>query len=118
MIEMQDRLNEYRSIRNYYFEDYYPLTGDGDLTGHDVWLAYQMHKPSDGSGIVVAFRREDSGADHCIVRLGGLSPDKLYRLTDSDTGEIVEKTGLELSEGLTLRLDNPKSSLLIKYVEQ
>lgn len=39
-------------------------------------------------------------------------------MTDSDTGEIVEKTGLELSEGLTLRLDNPKSSLLIKYVEQ
>ena len=118
VIEMQDRLNEYRGIRDYYFEDYYPLTGDGDLTGHDVWLAYQMHKPSDGSGIVVAFRREDSGADHCIVRLGGLSPDKLYRLTDSDTGEIVENTGLELSEGLTLRLDNPKSSLLIKYVEQ
>ena len=53
---MQDRLNEYRSIRNYYFEDYYPLTGDGDLTGHDVWLAYQMHKLLDGSGIVVAFR--------------------------------------------------------------
>ena len=32
VIEMQDRLNEYRGIRDYYFEDYYPLTGDGDLT--------------------------------------------------------------------------------------
>ena len=52
VLEMQERLAEYRSISDYYLEDYYPLTGDGDLTGHDVWLAYQMHRPSDGTGIV------------------------------------------------------------------
>ena len=49
VLEMQERLAEYRSISDYYLEDYYPLTGDGDLTGHDVWLAYQMHRPSVGS---------------------------------------------------------------------
>ena len=83
-----------------------------------MWLAYQMHRPSDGSGIVVAFRRENATEDHCIVRLGGLSSGKLYKLTDSDSGEVIVKTGQELSEGLTLRLDNPKSSILIKYIEQ
>lgn len=118
VIEMQERLAEYKGIRDYYFEDYYPLTGDGDLTGHDVWLAYQMHRPSDGSGIVVAFRREESTEDSCVVRLDGLSADKVYRLTDSDSGEETVKTGRELVDGLTLRLDRPKSSLLIKYVEQ
>ena len=103
---MQERLAEYRSISDYYLEDYYPLTGDGDLTGHDVWLAYQMHRPSDGTGIVVAFRREESAV---------LSPEKSYELTDSDTGVSVVKTGRELSEGFRLVLDSPKSSLLIKY---
>ena len=112
VLEMQERLAEYRSISDYYLEDYYPLTGDGDLTGHDVWLAYQMHRPSDGTGIVVAFRREESAVDNCPVRLQGLSPEKSYELTDSDT---VVKTGRELSEGFRLFLDSPKSSLLIKY---
>ncbi|MGN1214701.1 MAG: glycoside hydrolase family 36 protein [Candidatus Cryptobacteroides sp.] len=118
IIEMQERLSEYRDVRDYYFEDYYPLTGDGDLTGHDVWLAYQMHRPSDDSGIVVAFRREESALDHCTVSLQGLSLRKTYVLTDSDTGEVTVKTGRELSEGWTLFLDTPKSSLLIKYHEQ
>ena len=115
VLEMQERLAEYRSISDYYLEDYYPLTGDGDLTGHDVWLAYQMHRPSDGTGIVVAFRREESAVDNCPVWLQGLSPDKSYELTDSDTGLSVIKTGRELSEGFRLVLDSPKSSLLIKY---
>lgn len=115
VLEMQERLAEYRSISDYYLEDYYPLTGDGDLTGHDVWLAYQMHRPSDGTGIVVAFRREESAVDNCPVRLQGLSPEKSYELTDSDTGVSVVKTGRELSEGFRLVLDCPKSSLLIKY---
>ena len=115
VLEMQERLAEYRSISDYYLEDYYPLTGDGDLTGHDVWLAYQMHRPSDGTGIVVAFRREESAVDNCPVRLQGLSPEKSYELTDSDTGVSVVKPGRELSEGFRLVLDSPKSSLLIKY---
>lgn len=118
VLEMQERLAEYRSISDYYLEDYYPLTGDGDLTGHDVWLAYQMHRPSDGTGIVVAFRREESAVDNCPVRLQGLSPEKSYELTDSDTGVSVVKTGRELSEGFRLVLDSPKSSLLIKYKVQ
>ena len=115
VLDMQERLAEYRSISDYYLEDYYPLTGDGDLTGHDVWLAYQMHRPSDGTGIVVAFRREESAVDNCPVRLQGLSPEKSYELTASDTGVSVVKTGRELSEGFRLVLDSPKSSLLIKY---
>ena len=115
IVEMQDRLAEYRSVRDYYFEDYYPLTGDGDLTGHDVWLAYQMHRPSDGSGIIVAFRRENCKEDTCLVRLQGLDKNKEYLLKDSDSGIETKATGKELMEGLTLKADKPKSSLLIKY---
>lgn len=49
VLDMQQRIREYRDIREYYYEDYYPLSGTGDLTGSDVWLAYQMHRPSDDS---------------------------------------------------------------------
>lgn len=115
VLDMQQRIREYRDIREYYYEDYYPLSGTGDLTGSDVWLAYQMHRPSDGSGIVVAFRRQDAPDAEYTVRLGGLTPDASYTLLDCDTQAETVCSGRELAEGLTLRLDNPKSSLLIKY---
>lgn len=115
VLDMQQRIREYRDIREYYYEDYYPLSGTGDLTGSDVWLAYQMHRPSDDSGIVVAFRRQDAPNAEYTVRLGGLTPDASYTLLDCDTQAETVRSGRELTEGLTLRLDNPKSSLLIKY---
>ena len=115
VLDMQQRIREYRDIREYYYEDYYPLSGTGDLTGSDVWLAYQMHRPSDDSGIVVAFRRQDAPDAEYTVRLGGLTPDASYTLVDCDTQAETVRSGRELTEGLTLRLDNPKSSLLIKY---
>lgn len=115
VLEMQERLKEYRDIRAFYYEDYYPLSGTGDLTGSDVWLAYQMHRPSDDSGIVVAFRRQNAPQREYTVRLGGLTPDAAYTLVDCDTQVETQRSGRELMEGLTLRLDNPKSSMLIKY---
>lgn len=115
VLDMQQRIREYRDIREYYYEDYYPLSGTGDLTGSDVWLAYQMHRPSDDSGIVVAFRRQNAPDGEYTVRLGGLTPDASYTLVDCDTQAETVRSGRELTEGLTLRLDNPKSSLLIKY---
>ncbi len=115
VLDMQQCIREYRDIREYYYEDYYPLSGTGDLTGSDVWMAYQMHRPSDNSGIVVAFRRQDAPDAEYTVRLGGLTPDASYTLSDCDTQAETVRSGRELTEGLTLRLDNPKSSLLIKY---
>ena len=115
VLEMQKRLDEYSEIRDYYLEDYYPLTGDGDLTGHDVWLSYQMNKPSDGSGIIVAFRREESATASIKVQLMGLdvASDYVLKRYGSDEEEIL--SGKELSEGYTISLDKPRSSTLIKY---
>ena len=113
--QMQQRIAEYREIQPYYYEDYYPLTGTGDLTGDNVWLAYQMHRPSDGSGIIVAFRRSGSVDSTCTVQLGGLDAEASYTLTDSDTHTETILTGRALADGLTLHLNEPQSSLLLKY---
>ncbi len=114
-VEMQERIREYRDVQAYYYEDYYPLSGTGDLTGTDVWLAYQMHRPSDDTGIVVAFRRQNAPAAEYKVQLGGLAPGAEYTLMDCDTNIETTCSGRELAEGLILRLDQPQSSLLIKY---
>jgi len=116
IIEMQQRISEYREIKPYYYEDYYPLSGtDKDLTGDDVWLAYQMHRPSDESGIIIAFRRSKSPDCDYKVTLGGLDPDTSYLLTDADSGKTIVADGSSLADGYVLHLDNPGTSLLIKY---
>ena len=113
--DMQRVIAEYKELRPYFYEDYYPLTGLGDLTGDDVWLAYQLNKPSDGTGIVVAFRRKDNPQDSTVVKLRGLDPQQVYSVQNGNDGKIAAKTGKELADGLTLEIGEAPGSLLLKY---
>lgn len=114
-LDMQERVKEYQEVRDYYYEDYYPLTGCEDLTRDNIWLAYQLNRPSDGTGIVVAFRRAANPDGSITVRLSGLDAAKRYDVRNRDTGESVVKTGAELASGFELTLAEPKSSLLLQY---
>lgn len=115
-IDMQNCLKEFADVRPYYYEDYYPLVGIEDLTRDNIWLAYQMHRPSDESGVIVAFRREKCDDNQLTVKLGGLKADKSYVITNKDdTSFKLTKTGKELSKGLDLRIEQPRGSLLLHY---
>ena len=113
--EMQNCLKEYAEIRPYYYEDYYPLSGTDDLTRDDIWLAYQMHRPSDDSGIVVAFRRPKSPDNSITVKLSGLNPEKTYAVTNFDNNFVLSKTGKELMSGFVLNVESERESLLLHY---
>ena len=114
-LDMQERVKEYQEVRDYYYEDYYPLTGCEDLTRDNIWLAYQLNRPTDGTGIVVAFRRAANPDSSITVKLSGLDAAKRYDVRNRDTGESVVKTGAELASGFELTLAEPKSSLLLQY---
>lgn len=118
ILEMKRVYDEYRSIQEYYIEDYYPLTGTDRITAPDRWIAYELHRRSDDTGIVMAFRRPQSGDAGCKVHLQGLDPAKRYVLTDADSGESVTLTGRELNEGYTLSLGQPRSSLLLRFAPE
>jgi alpha-galactosidase len=113
--EMQQCQKEFNEVRPYFYEDYYPLTSFDDMTTDGIWLAYQLHRPSDDSGFIVAFRREQSKDESISVQLSGLRPDKRYVIENYDTEESEVKTGKELLAGLKLNLNDPRSSLLLKY---
>lgn len=115
ILEMQKRLAEFHDIRPYFLEDFYPLTGYGDTTSDEIWLAYQLARKSDGSGRVVAFRRSRCAEDRIVVKLRGLNPDATYVIEDQDTMDCFERTGKELSDGLELTLKDAGSSLFFKY---
>jgi alpha-galactosidase len=112
---MQNLMDQFRELRPYYMEDYYPLTGLQDNSPDTIWLAYQFHRQSDNTGIIMAFRRKDSQEKEIQVRLRGLQHDVRYEVTNVDTGEVLIQTGSELMSSLSLILEEPQSSLLMKY---
>lgn len=107
-----------RKAAPYYLEDFYPLSGYGDVTGADIFLAYQLNRPSDGTGYVVAFRRPECGDDSLVVKLRGLEPERKYAITekyaDGDV-EPVTVSGAELAAGYTLKIAEPGNALLLYY---
>ena len=112
---MQKAVKDFKRLRPYYYEDYYPLTGIGNNTGDDVWLAYQMHRPGTRDGIVVAFRRSANEQESILVKLGGLDPKANYEWLNEDTGEKTIVLGAMLSEGVYLKIKSKPGSSLISY---
>ncbi len=114
--DIQHAIATFNKYQPYYYEDYYPLTGVGiDTQPDDIWLAYQMHRPSDNSGIVVAFRREESRVDRIRVSLGGVDPRKEYTLYDDNTKMSQQISGSQLIDGIYLNISQRRGSLLLHY---
>lgn len=114
--DLKNLISEYKLLRPYYYHsDYYPLTGLNNTTGQNIWLAYQMNKPKEGDGIVVAFRRPGATTTTISVNLQGLESSTTYELTNQDTQEKFSASGHELSKGLVLKLDKSPGSLVLKY---
>ena len=86
------------------------------MTTDDIWLAYQLYRPADDTGVIVAFRRELCRDETITVQLSAVNPKVTYKLTDRDSGETFIKTGEVLKEGFQLKLKEAKSSLVISYV--
>ena len=120
LADMHRTIKQFKELRPYYMEDYYPLTGVKDLTADDVWLAYQLNRPSDNSGIVMAFRRRNSATENTsiTVQLKGLNPTATYTVRNDNDGTTSEATGEQLAEGLTLNIANPLGSLMLQYAEK
>ena len=113
--DLRHLMATYRQLRDYYLEDFYPLSGDGDITGKDKWVAWQFHNPTTNSGIIQAFRRDEAPEVSIVVKLDGVSADVLYDIYNEDNKITVQRTGQQLIEGLKLNLPSPRSSLLLRY---
>ena len=112
---IQQAMAEYKALRNYFLGDFYPLTGDGDLTGEDTWIAYQCNEPKNEKGIVVAFRRPKNEQPTIVVKLCGLDPTATYVLRNFDKDEVIEATGSSLMSGYEIYLEKPRSSMIVEY---
>lgn len=112
---LYDGLREYKELRGYFLKDFYPLTGDEDLTAENTWIAYQLNDKADGSGVVLAFRRPKNEVKTISVDLRGLNPQAQYDVFDYDTHKTVRVAGSDLTKGYQITIDAPRGSRLLKY---
>ncbi len=107
---------EARANRRYWYGDFYPLTPCTTTPAH--WSAYQFHRPDLGAGLVLVFRRGESGYTGLEVALKGLEPGATYEVEsiDDDRKTTTETmTGQSLMSSMELRLGKKGSSLLVRY---
>ncbi|MCR5485228.1 MAG: alpha-galactosidase [Clostridiales bacterium] len=111
------RMNEeYKRVRPYLSEDFYPLT----LSPVDEfsWAASQYSRPREKDGMILIFRRAESMYDRAIFKLYGIENGKKYEFTDADTGEKTVVDGESINKsGYTAEMPQPRSSKLIFYRE-
>ena len=110
---IRQKISEFKRLRPYFYGDYYPLTPV--LTGDGDWVAYQLDRPAEKDGIILAFRRNEAGNESIRVKPGGLDKNADYELFFEDYNLRVVRKGSELSEGLELAIPQKPASLLISY---
>lgn len=110
---IQKKISEFKKLRSYFYGDYYPLTPV--RTGDNQWMAYQLNRPSENDGIILAFRRGDCQSESITVKLGGLDKNADYELFFEDYDLRIVKRGSELMEGLELSIPLKPASLLVSY---
>jgi len=113
--ELQKYFTLFKQLRPYYYGDYYPLTSTDQMTSDNVWLAYQLYRPENGAGIIMAFRRKNCASESVTVKLQGIDPKINYELTDEDTQLKTVVSGEKLINGFELRQKNKPGSVLIRY---
>ena len=72
--------------------------------------------PEQGDGVIQAFRREQCAQGAITLRLSGMDPEALYRLTDLDREGTTEARGKDLmGEGLKVEIGEAPGSAIVMY---
>ncbi len=109
--------NEYKKVRPYYSEDFYPLTEYSDRL--DVWCAYQFNRLSEYDGIVQIFKRENSPFTTAVFKLNGLDETKTYIFKDADNDFEIEYSGKKImEEGLEITIKESRAAKLYFYKQK
>ena len=111
---LKERLEEYKKVREFMSEDFYPLTEVSDRK--DTWCALQYDRPCCGDGVVQVFRREKSPYEKASFALGALEENCSYSFTDADNSEETVISSAELSEkGFIVNMTEKESSKIFFY---
>jgi alpha-galactosidase len=117
-------VEEWRSVADDYFGDFYPLGEYSTSSG--VWMAWQFDRPrpslaggragAPAGGLIQAFRRPDCPYVSAQYKLRSLEPAARYIVSDLDTGQERQMTGRDLMEdGLLITIPERPGAALLTY---
>jgi alpha-galactosidase len=109
----QKNIQDFKRLRPYFYEDYYPLTEY--MPGDNAWMAYQLHRQKLDDGVIFAFRRQDCQNETINIKLRGLDTNAFYELCYEDYGIKTKMTAAELIKGIDISIPAKPGSLLISY---
>ena len=100
--------DEYRKIRKYFSKDFY--NHGSNIFDNTAWAIWQYHDPDTQSGIVMAFRRDNSPFDSVKIELKATDNNKEYLFENFDT-----KSSVYGNNKLNIILPKKHSSVIFKY---
>lgn len=103
----------FKRLREYTMADLWPLTGCS-FSDQD-WMAYQLSKPEEGRGVIVAYRRENSQIRLMDLQLRDIAPDATYELTDEDLGTLGHVSGRLLLESWPFEIKDKRTCRIVYY---
>lgn len=109
---------EIKANQKFWYGDFYPLTPC--TNARDQFMAWQLHRPDLGAGIVLAFRRPECPYAGLIIGLHAVKPDAAYSVEfvdESRKSTTRTISGRELADGLPLKVTGRPASLLVRYRE-
>ena len=114
-VPLSNLIQEYRSIRDLFSKDFYPLTPYTQAS--DAWTACQYHDSETGRGVIQAFRRSDAADETRRLRPRALDPQAVYVVRDLDTpSEPREVAGrLLVDDGWNVTIARKPGAAVLVY---
>jgi alpha-galactosidase len=106
---------EGKRVRKYYFGNFYPL-GEVTVAPTD-WCVLQYHRPEQGDGMVIAFRRHQSPYSRFVCALHEIEEMAEYNVTMAfgyEAQNIHRLAGQQL-RGIELAIEDCPGSVLVEY---
>lgn len=116
--EYRRNLDIWRKNSHLLTKDFYHLSKWHSPTDTSGWTVFAYNDPKTKEGILLAFRQETCKEGEMLVRIPFADVKGSYTLKDEDTQKSMTYSGKQLLEGLKLRLDQPRSSLLLRIQAQ
>ena len=112
---LRERLGEYLKIRDCLAGDFYAL--NPPTMDDSTWAVMQYDLPEESRGVITVFRGQDCPEIERVIVPRGLNPAAEYSVSDCDgTFPPFTVTGAQwMRDGLALRIDQPRTALLISY---
>jgi alpha-galactosidase len=113
-LTLRHLLAQWREIADYYYGDFTPLTPYS--MDSNAWVAWQLSLPKSGTGVIQAFRRENSPFFAARFKLRNLDPAAHYVVKNLDASRESEFSGKELMEaGLSVSIQDEPGAAIFMY---